>query len=960
MDQQLYDEFGNYIGPELEEEPEEEFQPEEDEYPALPQEPTSMDIVESTGETAIIQQEDKKYFPTAEEVYPGAETMVQDEDTQPLEEPIIAPIKTKRFETLEQGVPETTYNKEFLVDLTQHPDLIRCVAVVGHLHHGKTTLMDMLIEQTHPKLWSLQKEMRYCDTRFDEQKRGLSIKATPMSLVLSASSEKSYLMNLYDTPGHVNFSDEVSAALRVCDGAVIVVDAVEGVMVQTERFIKHAIAEGLAICVVINKVDRLILELKLPPTDAYYKIRHTIDEINELLAANNSGTVVSPERGNVCFASGLMGWSFTLASFAKIYADTYGGFSSEEFAKRLWGDIYFSPSDRKFTRKAVDGVQRTFIHFILEPLYKIYSQAVGEDQPALQTTLDELGIKIKKEDFSLDSKPLLKLILSNFFGKANGFTDMLVGTIPSPVVAARNKIAHAYTGPLSSRIAESMAACDKAGPLMIQITKLYTKPDCSGFDAFGRIFSGSISRGQTVAVLGEGYSFEDEEDKVIRDASRIWIHEARYRIEVPSLGPGNWVLIEGVDSSIMKTATITSTRNENAYIFRPLAFNTISVVKVAVEPINPSELPKMLEGLRKINKSYPLVTTKVEESGEHVLLGTGEIYLDCCLHDLRHMYAEIEVKVADPVVSFCETVVETSSLKCFAETPNKKNKLVMIAEPLEKGIAEDIESGVINFKEKAKMSTALQTKYGWDLLAARSVWAFGPDEHGANILADDSLPTETDKTALATVKDSIIQGFQWGTREGPLCEEPIRNVKFKILHASLAAEPIYRSGGQIIPTARRVAYSAFLMATPRLMEPVYFVEIQAPSDCISAIYTVLSRRRGHVIQDIPKPGSPMYTIKALIPVVDSFGFETDLRSHTQGQAFCLSVFDHWQIVPGDPLDKTIVLHPLEPSPPPHLAREFMIKTRRRKGLSEEVSVNKFFDDHMIAELSKLGETFSLA
>lgn len=88
--------------------------------------------------------------------------------------------------------------------------------------------------------------------------------------------------------------------------------------------------------------------------------------------------------------------------------------------------------------------------------------------------------------------------------------------------------------------------------------------------------------------------------------------------------------------------------------------------------------------------------------------------------------------------------------------------------------------------------------------------------------------------------------------------------------------------------------------------------------------------RGHVTQDIAKPGSPLYTIKALLPVIDSFGFETDLRSHTQGQAFCLSVFDHWQIVPGDPLDKSIVLHPLEPSPPPHLAREFMIKTRRRK------------------------------
>jgi U5 small nuclear ribonucleoprotein component len=280
----------------------------------------------------------------------------------------------------------------------------------------------------------------------------------------------------------------------------------------------------------------------------------------------------------------------------------------------------------------------------------------------------------------------------------------------------------------------------------------------------------------------------------------------------------------------------------------------------------------------------------------------------------------------------------------------------MIAEPLEKGLAEDIESGLVDLHwDKSRVASFFQAKYEWDLLAARSIWAFGPDANGPNILVDDTLPSEVDKTLLYSVKDSVVQGFQWGTREGPLCEEPIRNVKFRLLHGVLASEPIQRAGGQVIPTARRVAYSSFLMATPRLMEPVYFVEIQAPADCVSAIYTVLSRRRGHVTQDLPKPGSPLYTIKAYIPVIDSFGFETDLRSHTQGQAFCLSVFDHWQIVPGDPLDKTIQLRPLEPSPPPHLAREFMLKTRRRKGLSEEVSVNKFFDDHMIAELAKLSD-----
>ena len=101
---------------------------------------------------------------------------------------------------------------------------------------------------------------------------------------------------------------------------------------------------------------------------------------------------------------------------------------------------------------------------------------------------------------------------------------------------------------------------------------------------------------------------------------------------------------------------------------------------------------------------------------------------------------------------------------------------------------------------------------------------------------------------------------------------------------------------QVIPTARRVGYSAFLMATPRLMEPVYAVEIQTPADCMAAIYTILSRRRGHVVADIPKAGTPIYLVKAYLPVMESFGFETDLRYHTQGQAFGVSVFDHWQVV----------------------------------------------------------------
>lgn len=985
MDDSLYDEFGNYIGPELsgsEDEEEEELDEmaeaedlEEAEEAANRRMDMTTGLMEVDGqvddednlETAVVLHEDKKYYPTADEVYgKETETLVMEEDAQPLEVPIIAPIRPKKAEMLEQQPLKTNYSNEFLAGLMDNPELVRNVAVVGHLHHGKTLLMDMLVEQTHDLRYEWrnnERPLRYTDTRVDEQLRGISMKSTPMSLILEASNGKSFVMNMLDTPGHVNFNDEVTAAMRLADGVLLVVDAVEGVMLVTEKAIKQACQEGLPICLLISKVDRLITELKVPPTDAYFKLRHTIDEVNSLIQLHSGNTAafqVDPIKGNVAFGACQSGWSFTLLSFAQLYCDVYGAaMDPKQFARRLWGDIYFQPTTRKFKRSQPDKTsERTFVQYILTPLYKIYSQILGEHESSVKKMLDEFGVYLKPSTFGKDVKPFLKDACSQIFGSATGLVDMMIVHVPSSKAGAANKVARVYSGPQSAEIVGHIKDCNPRGPLLVHIAKLYPKQDCTTFDAFGRVFSGTVKAGDRVRVLGEGFTPEDEEDSAAAEVSKVWAYQARYRVPLAKGTAGNWVLLEGVDATITKTATIIpEIYEEEVHIFKPLQFQTQSVMKIATEPLNPSELPKMVEGLRKINKSYPLAITKVEESGEHAILGTGEIYLDSLMKDLRELYAEVEVKVADPVVSFCETVVETSSLKCFAETPNKRNKVTMIAEPLDQGLAVDIETGKISLDRPNKeVSEWFQDKYSWDLLAARSVWAFGPDKQGPNVLLDDTLPAEVDKNLLRAIKGSITQGFQWGSREGPLCDEPIRNVKFKILDAAVATEALHRGGGQIIPTARRVCYSAFLMATPRLMEPVYYVEIQTPADCIQAIYTVLAKRRGHVTQDRPKPGTPIFIVEAELPVIESFGFESDLRYHTQGQAFCLSVFDHWQIVPGDPLDRTVTLRPLEPAPAKDLAREFMVKTRRRKGMSEDVSINKFFDDPMLLELARQDAT----
>ena len=226
---------------------------------------------------------------------------------------------------------------------------------------------------------------------------------------------------------------------------------------------------------------------------------------------------------------------------------------------------------------------------------------------------------------------------------------------------------------MTSERAIAMQNCDAEGPLMVNITKLYHTTDAQSFRAFGRVLSGTLRKGMEVKVLGEGYSLEDEEDMAKAYVEDIWVGESRYFIPAEEIPAGNLVLLGGVDASISKTATIASgTADDDLYIFRPIKHMTQSVLKIAIEPIAPSELPKMLSGLRSINKSYPLVSTKVEESGEHVVIGTGELYLDCVMHDLRRLFSEIEIKVSDPVTKFAETVLETSALKCYADTPNKK------------------------------------------------------------------------------------------------------------------------------------------------------------------------------------------------------------------------------------------------------------------------------------------------
>ena len=988
-----YDEFGNYIGPEIpginndddEDEDEENnivnsIEGENEKEINTNKKKTQIEIDESkinnskdnlsqsndsNSENKVILHEDKNFYPESNEIFPNAENIVMEEDAQPITEPIIAPIQNKKFDIYEKEIPELNFSIDYLNNLINNPKLIRNISIAGGLHHGKTSFINMFIKLNHI---NFNNDNKYLDNREDEQKRKISIKSSPITLILENSKGKNYLFNFIDTPGHPNFFDEIQSSFKVSDGVLIIVDCVEGITTQTEMIIKEAIKESLDMILVINKIDRLVLELKIPPKDAYFKIKYIIDDFNKLVILNEIYNLdkekihfVNPNKGNVLFASSEYNICFNLENYVVKYLEyinfnknvskNFNLITPEKLAKCFFGDIYFHKKTFEFSKKENKSKKRTFVKFVLEPLYKIIGYTISEEKDTLENFFANLKITdLKDKHYKMDPKPLLNLILTRVYGLYSSLVDICINKIVDCQQGSKIKLKNLYTGDKNTEIYKNLIKCENTGPLYITIYKLYHKNNHLSFDLFGRILSGEISKGQSVKILGEHYSLNDKEDQVIiPKIKEIWINQTRYRIPMNKIYCGNLVLIDGVEISSPKNLTIVNNDinidNSQIEICKPIKYN-YSYMKVSVEPLNPSDLPKMIEGLRKIDRSYPASKIKVEESGENIILGTGELYMDSILYDLRNLYTDIELKVSDPVVTFCETVTETSSFKCKGISNNNKNTIYMIAEPLDKEIILDINQDIIeNYQRQflnetnknninQKIKDYLTTTKKWDKYTTNSIWSFT----NSNILLDYTLPNETDKQNLYSIKNEIIQGFDWAIREGPLCNEQILNTKFKILSSSLSTDNIYKASGQIIPMSRRVCYSSFLTACPRLMEPFLKGEIQCPIDCFEIIKTFLMRRRGHIESQKSLPGTPFYIIKFIIPALDSFGLETDIRTTTAGQAFSMCWFDGYQNMIGDPLDRSVVLHPLEPSDGRALAREVLIKTRRRKGLNEDVNI----------------------
>ena len=575
---------------------------------------------------------------------------------------------------------------------------------------------------------------------------------------------------------------------------------------------------------------------------------------------------------------------------------------------------------KKWTNAPQEGTERSFNQFILDPIFKIFSAINNNRREEVFTLVDKLGVKLANEDKELEGKALLKVVMRKFLPAADAMLEMICIHLPSPVTAQKYRTETLYEGPQDDTAAIGIRDCDPKAPLMLYVSKMVPTSDKGRFYAMGRVYAGTVRSGLKVRIQGPNYTPGRKEDLFIKSIQRTILMMGRNVEPIEDVPAGNIVGLVGVDQFLLKSGTLTT--DESAHNLKVMKFSVSPVVQRSVEVKNAQELPKLVEGLKRLSKSDPCVLTYISESGQHVVAGAGELHLEICLKDLEEDHAGIPLRISDPVVSYRETVTTESSMTALSKSPNKHNRLYVTASPMEEDLSLAIEGGKItprdDFKARARL---MADEYGWDVTDARKIWCFGPDTTGANLLVDQTKAVQY----LNEIKDSFVSGFQWATREGPVAEEPMRSIRFNILDVTLHADAIHRGGGQILPTARRVLYASSMLADPALLEPIFNVEIQVPEQAMGGIYGVLSRRRGHVYTEEQRPGTPLFNVKAYLPVNESFGFPGDLRAATGGQAFPQSVFDHWAVLPGG--------SPLDPTTKPGIVTTEM---RKRKGLKEVV------------------------
>merc|ERR1712005_46559 len=347
---------------------------------------------------------------------------------------------------------------------------------------------------------------------------------------------------------------------------------------------------------------------------------------------------------------------------------------------------------------------------------------MSDDKAKYEKMMTTLGITLKGDDKQLTGKPLMERTMQIWINAADTLLSMIVSKLPSPVTAQKYRVENLYEGPLDDAAANAIRACDPAGGLMMYVSKMVPTSDKGRFHAFGRVFSGTIATGSKVRIQGPHYKPGSKEDLNVKSIQRTVLMMGRTTEQIADVPCGNTVALVGVDGFILKSGTITTI--EDAHNIADMKYSVSPVVKVSVKVKDGKDLPKLVDGLKKLSKSDPLVVCTTEESGEHVIAGCGELHVEICLKDLREEYSQCDFIMADPVVAYRETVTTESSQTCLAKSPNKHNRIYLVAEKMTEECAKDIEEGKAGPKADVKERTKLlKEKYSWEANDASKIWA---------------------------------------------------------------------------------------------------------------------------------------------------------------------------------------------------------------------------------------------
>jgi elongation factor 2 len=579
------------------------------------------------------------------------------------------------------------------------------------------------------------------------------------------------------------------------------VDTIDGVCVQTETVLRQALAERIKPVVIINKVDRALLELQISKEELYQSFARTIENVNVIISTYNDAALgdvqVFPNQSTVAFGSGLQGWGFTLRQFAMRYSKKFG-VDQQKMMSRLWGDNFFNPATKRWTTRGTDAdgkpLERAFNVFVLDPIFKIFDAIMGSKKDGIGPILEKLEITLDASERALDGKKLLKAIMQKFLPAGDALLDMIVIHLPSAATAQRYRVETLYEGPMDDESAVGIRDCDPAAPLVVYVSKMVPTSDSGRFYAFGRVFSGTVRAGQSVRIQGPNYVPGTKHDLSIHSIQRTVLMMGRIIEPLADCPAGNIVGLVGIDQYLLKSGTLTT--SPTAHNMRVMKFSVAAVVQVAVEVKSATDLPKLVEGLKRLSKSDPMVQISTSESGEHLITTAGELHLEICVkvsyiillpvcslsphtvqQDLEE-FAGVPLKISEPIVPYRETVTAESSIVALSKSPNKHNRLYVTASPLGDELTKAIEEGIVkphdDFKIRARL---LAGEFGWDVTDARKIWAFGPDTTGPNVLVDTTKGVQF----LSEIKDSCIAGLQWAAKDGVCTGEPMRGVRFNLM-----------------------------------------------------------------------------------------------------------------------------------------------------------------------------------